>query len=185
MTANEWWCPNCGHTQGEPPCTSNGAVTLHPAGGGAPVVLGYLPEPVGDDTPAPYTTKVTHMQVDPTDAEAIHEAGYRAGLAAGATPDLTPERHRGDNVSYDIRCPECGSTNVECVEKPHHDHICHDCGHTVLPNTTVPTLVDRIRSEADQAARAGQCDRLHAIADEVAALVRSAQNDTDGGNDDD
>jgi hypothetical protein len=36
----------------------------------------------------------------------------------------------------------------------------------------VRALADRIRSEADQAARAGQCDRLHAIADEVAAFVR-------------
>jgi transcription initiation factor TFIIIB Brf1 subunit/transcription initiation factor TFIIB len=54
-------------------------------------------------------------------------------------------------MSTDIRCPECGSTNVECVEKPHHDHICHHCGHTVLP-----------RTDADRA-----------------ALVRSAQNDTD------
>lgn len=36
-------------------------------------------------------------------------------------------------MSNVIRCPKCGSTNVECVETPHHDHRCHDCGHALLP----------------------------------------------------
>ena len=75
-------------------------------------------------------------------------------------------------MAAEIHCPECGSTNVECVEKPHHDHICHDCGHTVLPKTTVPTsLAERIRSEAEISARPGQYDRLMAIADEVDTLA--------------
>jgi len=44
-------------------------------------------------------------------------------------------------VSNEIRCPECGSTNVECVEKPYHNHICHDCGHSLLGDD-YPVRVD-------------------------------------------
>lgn len=32
-----------------------------------------------------------------------------------------------------ISCPTCGSTDVECVEGPPHDHRCLTCGHTVIP----------------------------------------------------
>jgi hypothetical protein len=50
-----------------------------------------------------------------------------------------------------IRCPECKSQNVECVEKPHHNHICHDCGNSTLGGKPEPlavavaalTLIDR------------------------------------------
>jgi hypothetical protein len=31
-----------------------------------------------------------------------------------------------------IRCPECGSDEAECIRKPHHNHICHTCGHSML-----------------------------------------------------
>lgn len=38
-------------------------------------------------------------------------------------------------MSNKIRCPECGSDDVVCVEKPHHDHRCNHCGYTMLPRT--------------------------------------------------
>jgi hypothetical protein len=32
-------------------------------------------------------------------------------------------------VSNEIRCPKCGSENVECTGEPVHSHQCHDCGY--------------------------------------------------------
>lgn len=46
-----------------------------------------------------------------------------------------------------IRCPRCGSDDVECVEKPHHNHICHACGHSLL-GSDYPVAVDPWCSEA-------------------------------------
>jgi transcription elongation factor Elf1 len=32
-------------------------------------------------------------------------------------------------MSSQMRCPECGSQNVECTLKPSHQHRCLDCGY--------------------------------------------------------
>jgi hypothetical protein len=34
-------------------------------------------------------------------------------------------------MSNVIRCPQCGSDNVECKDDHgYHGHLCHDCGYT-------------------------------------------------------
>lgn len=43
--------------------------------------------------------------------------------------------------------------------------------HEAAATGAVAALVERIRSEADLSARVGQCHRLHAIADDLAALA--------------
>jgi predicted RNA-binding Zn-ribbon protein involved in translation (DUF1610 family) len=55
-------------------------------------------------------------------------------LIVAAEADLQAEREQN------IHCPRCGSHNVECVEKPRHNHICHDCGYTALTSTAPDQL---------------------------------------------
>jgi Zn finger protein HypA/HybF involved in hydrogenase expression len=70
------------------------------------------------------------------DAKGRPEAARIARLMAEeARRDATTVEHADTHDGGNIHCPECGSRNVECVEKPHHNHICHDCGHTLLPST--------------------------------------------------
>lgn len=52
-----------------------------------------------------------------------------------------------------LRCPECGSTNATCL-RDRHDHICHDCGHTLLPQTD---------TERDYSLGVAQMDNGHQI----------------------
>lgn len=58
-------------------------------------------------------------------------------------------------MSNEIRCPECGSQDVECVESPQHDHRCYACGHTLLGGSFDPT-VDL--AELDRLMRAARKD---------------------------
>lgn len=58
-------------------------------------------------------------------------------------------------MSDEIRCPACGSQDVECVESPHHDHRCYACGHTLLGGPFNPT-VDL--AELDRLMRAARKD---------------------------
>lgn len=52
-------------------------------------------------------------------------------------------------MSNEIRCPECGSTNVECDDGEVHRHRCHDCGYSTPERSLDDILRDMAEGGAD------------------------------------
>ena len=49
--------------------------------------------------------------------------------------------YNNPSIGDATRCPNCGSTEAECRDKPHHYHVCNDCGYrSDNPETPVSAL---------------------------------------------